>query len=178
MSVPSLVVTHGNDRGKVYPLARNAYVLGRGHEVDIPVLDPKCSRQHCRVERRPDGFYVTDLSSNGTRVNGQLMRTRGTQRLSANDQLQFGQVVIEFRDAAAAPQAQGQARPQGADALRAFSFDAPPPAPAFPAGRNQVTQPPAPHPAQGTFGVPAQAAPPAFGAPPAPFGAPPAPAPF
>ena len=56
---PALVVLESKDpaaRGKVYPLdSKPAYILGRGHEVDIPVLDPKCSREHAKVEKRPDG---------------------------------------------------------------------------------------------------------------------------
>src|SRR5687768_6137699 len=79
-----LVVLESGDpaeTGKVYPLDGKAtYTLGRGHQADIPVMDIKCSREHCRVEKRADGFWLVDLgSTNGTKVNGKRVKKKSEQ---------------------------------------------------------------------------------------------------
>jgi class 3 adenylate cyclase len=42
--------------------------IGRGNEVQFPVLDPRASRMHVRLERRGALFVLTDVSSYGTWV--------------------------------------------------------------------------------------------------------------
>jgi len=42
--------------------------LGRAHEADFLVADPRVSRLHCRIEWRNDAFVLVDLSSYGTCV--------------------------------------------------------------------------------------------------------------
>ena len=76
MGAPSLEVVEGADKGKVWPLGtQDSYTMGRGHTVDIPVMDIKCSREHCKIEHRPDGFYLVDLgATNGTRLNGKKLK--------------------------------------------------------------------------------------------------------
>jgi predicted component of type VI protein secretion system len=43
-------------------------MIGRDAACDIVIGDPKASRQHARIERRRDKFFVTDQSTNGTYV--------------------------------------------------------------------------------------------------------------
>ncbi|QID16500.1 adenylate/guanylate cyclase domain-containing protein [Nitrogeniibacter mangrovi] len=45
---------------------RPILLLGREMGNDIVVIDPRTSRQHARIERRRDGFFVVDQSTNGT----------------------------------------------------------------------------------------------------------------
>lgn len=47
---------------------RSAAMLGRDPACDFVIADPKASRQHARVERRRDKFFLTDQSTNGTYV--------------------------------------------------------------------------------------------------------------
>lgn len=42
--------------------------LGRAREAEFPVLDPRVSRLHARIEWRAQGFVLVDLSSYGTCV--------------------------------------------------------------------------------------------------------------
>lgn len=47
---------------------RPILLLGREMGNDVVVIDPRTSRQHARVERRREGFFLVDQSTNGTFV--------------------------------------------------------------------------------------------------------------
>src|SRR5262245_52718408 len=47
-------------------------IIGRAPDCDIHLPHPSVSRYHARIERRPDGLYLNDLSSvNGVWLSGQ-----------------------------------------------------------------------------------------------------------
>ena len=73
------------------------------------------SRQHARILREPDGFYIEDLNSlNGTYINGRRI-TRRT-RLSDHDQIRLFDVLLEFHSGAVPTDAAASARRQAAGA--------------------------------------------------------------
>lgn len=47
---------------------RPVLLLGRELANDITIMDPRASRQHARIERRPEGFVLIDQSTNGSFV--------------------------------------------------------------------------------------------------------------
>ena len=47
---------------------RPVLLLGRELANDITIMDPRASRQHARIERRPEGFVLFDQSTNGSFV--------------------------------------------------------------------------------------------------------------
>jgi len=49
-------------------------VIGRDEASDIPLFTSNVSRKHATIEWTPDGLQVTDTSSNGTLVNGLLLK--------------------------------------------------------------------------------------------------------
>lgn len=74
--------TYEDSRGKhVYHMTKNNIVIGRGgldHWVDLRLhTDEDVSREHLRLRRDPDSgkFYVKDMSTRGTRVNGKKIPT-------------------------------------------------------------------------------------------------------
>ncbi|RMG09017.1 MAG: FHA domain-containing protein, partial [Planctomycetota bacterium] len=95
---PALNVVEGTDKGKVFHLdGKDAFTLGRGHGVDIPIMDIRCSREHCKVERRPDGYYLSDLGSSlGTRLNGKKLKRSTYQRLEPGDRIRLGHTTLTF----------------------------------------------------------------------------------
>jgi pSer/pThr/pTyr-binding forkhead associated (FHA) protein len=67
------------------------FSIGRDAECDLAIADMTVSRIHARLERTPDGWLLTDLSStNGTRLNG--WRVRGQVPVRAGDLVRFGDV--------------------------------------------------------------------------------------
>ncbi len=85
------------DTRTVYELEKDAVRIGRALDNDIPILDLRASREHCRVERHGDQFVLLDLGSqNGTRLNGQLVDRSALKR---GDQIGVGSARLWFERA-------------------------------------------------------------------------------
>jgi pSer/pThr/pTyr-binding forkhead associated (FHA) protein len=89
--------------GVVY-LAGAAYLLGRKQGADLPLFSPTASREHARLERRSDGWYVEAIEGKAVIVNGSLLRAAA--RLEHKTRIQLGGDELIFFDetaVAAAP---------------------------------------------------------------------------
>jgi class 3 adenylate cyclase len=64
----SVLVLRHTGREIVMNQLRPAVSLGRDASGDIVIADPKASRNHARIERRRDKFFLADQSTNGTFV--------------------------------------------------------------------------------------------------------------
>ncbi|HKY34638.1 MAG TPA: ATPase, T2SS/T4P/T4SS family [Polyangiaceae bacterium] len=64
----------GAGRQELSFAADRAVAIGRDETSDIPLFTSNVSRKHATVEWTPDGLKVTDTSSNGTLVNGLLLK--------------------------------------------------------------------------------------------------------
>jgi pSer/pThr/pTyr-binding forkhead associated (FHA) protein len=65
------------------------FSIGRDASCDLAIGDMTVSRFHARLERTPFGWLLTDLAStNGTRVNGWLVRDQVPVR--PGDLVSFG----------------------------------------------------------------------------------------
>lgn len=70
--------------------------IGRSRDAGIWVSDLRLSREHCRVEKRKDGWYIVDLkSSNGTRIDGQRIVE---QKLNDGLKVEVGDTKLTFKD--------------------------------------------------------------------------------
>lgn len=71
-----LVGTKGILEGEKYPLsAKGEYFVGRSEEAEIPLLDARVSREHCRFKFENGFFVAEDMESrNGTWVNGRRVK--------------------------------------------------------------------------------------------------------
>jgi transcriptional regulator with GAF, ATPase, and Fis domain len=86
-----------NQRRMVLDLDKDAVVVGRAPQSDIPVLDLRASRSHCRIERHGTQYVLHDLGSqNGTLLNGNLV---DRAPLKAGDQIGVGGARIWFEKA-------------------------------------------------------------------------------
>lgn len=81
---------------KQITLLKDDVILGRGEECDIVLNERQVSRQHVRIYREEEFFYLQDLDSrNGTWVNGQQLK--GTRRLADGDEVHLALAVrIQF----------------------------------------------------------------------------------
>jgi type VI secretion system protein ImpI len=79
--------------------------IGRDLHLDWSLPDPSrvVSSKHCEVRYREGGYWLTDVSTNGTFLNGSTFRMQGPHRLRNGDRLEIGQyninIVIEGEEA-------------------------------------------------------------------------------
>lgn len=89
---PILIVRSDKMNDQQWMLLKDEMMIGRGEECDIVLPTRQVSRQHARVYREGDAYYIQDLESrNGTWVNKQPLK--GTHRLYDNDLIQIAMVV-------------------------------------------------------------------------------------
>ncbi len=95
-----LLARTGPEQGKEFALPDGGDLkIGRMPGVGITLLDPKVSREHCRLFQQSTGWIVEDLGSrNGTWVNAQKVKKR---LLQPADRLRVGQTEFEFAKAGA-----------------------------------------------------------------------------
>jgi CheY-like chemotaxis protein len=75
---------------------RFPYVIGRGTDCDLQLVDPALSRRHCRLDWRDGRLVVDDLHSrNGTLVNGRKITEPSP--LAEGDQLRMGGSIFAVR---------------------------------------------------------------------------------
>lgn len=94
-----LIVIKGLNVGTVFSLNREGvYIIGRGEECDIKILDLMVSRRHCQIEKARDNiFYIKDLgSTNKTFVNSKIVED--VRELKKGDTIEIGGSVLLFTD--------------------------------------------------------------------------------
>ncbi len=64
----SRLLLHAGGEEIALDSARTTFTIGRDDANDLPVVSPKASRQHARIEWRRDKFVLFDHSTNGTYV--------------------------------------------------------------------------------------------------------------
>ena len=93
-----LVLRHG-ERELVLGADRPSVLIGRDAACDIVITDPKASRQHARIEKRRDKFYLTDQSSNGTYLtfmgDPEVALRREELNLRRSGSIVFGHSAVE-----------------------------------------------------------------------------------
>ncbi len=88
-----LVITRRGEASEVV-LDRPEVIVGRDDDVSVPIKDPQASRQHAKIVREGDQYWIEDLRSlNGTQVNGEAVTRR---QLVSNDHIGIGETVLTF----------------------------------------------------------------------------------
>ena len=114
---------------------RRGIDIGRDQHLDWTLPDPTrfISGKHCEVRYRDGGYWLHDVSSNGTFVNGSDRRLHEPYRLKHGDRLQIGQylvnVALDGEEARAAPESPA-AEPVSPDRLWEVGGQPAPPIPA------------------------------------------------
>ena len=74
---PRLAAIAGKHKGEVFGINEEALVIGRETSANLCIADASVSRRHSKIEKKDDGFVITDLESlNGTFVNDVPVRSR------------------------------------------------------------------------------------------------------
>jgi pSer/pThr/pTyr-binding forkhead associated (FHA) protein len=72
-------------------------VIGRGAEQGVLLDGPDLSREHLVLTADGTNIYVTDLSSNGTWLNGTRLKRSVKARASAEDLIEIPGYALSFR---------------------------------------------------------------------------------
>jgi hypothetical protein len=76
--------------------SQSVFSIGRSLDRDLCLSDATVSRTHALLCRVDDEWFLEDLSStNGTRINGWLLRSRSV--IKPGDQVAFGRVVLDVK---------------------------------------------------------------------------------
>jgi pSer/pThr/pTyr-binding forkhead associated (FHA) protein len=141
--------------GREYAIPPEGLVIGRDASCDVVVATAEVSRRHAKIAPSPEGYVLTDTSTNGVFVNGE--RVSATQTLGRGDIVRVGTEDFRFYadlivSATPPDVTPTPAEPAAAaEAARAAAASRPP---ATPADQPATPTPPAP----------SHAAPPASGA--------------
>ncbi len=116
--MPELQVSAPDGTERRFPLEGRPISVGRSDECDVVIAEPRASRRHCTFKPLGGGWRVVDdQSSNGTWLGGKPILAA---RLQAGDEVEIGETVLTFDDAAGAgataPTVQRVRRPRPASA--------------------------------------------------------------
>jgi predicted component of type VI protein secretion system len=75
-------------------------VIGRGVEKGVLLEGPDLSREHVVITAEGDDLFVTDLSSNGTWLNGNRLTRAERSRVREGDLIEVPGYVLTFKLAA------------------------------------------------------------------------------
>lgn len=93
-----LIVEHGPDIGRIFPLQTEKVIIGRDPVADIALTDPEVSRQHARLVRSESGYHIEDLhSTNGTLVNGERLGDELVPLQDAQEIMLGSGVMLRYR---------------------------------------------------------------------------------
>lgn len=77
-------------------LTSDTYLVGRKQGADLPLFSPTASRDHARLERRSDGWYIVPFEGKRVVANGSSVQ--GALRLEHKMRLQIGGDELIFFD--------------------------------------------------------------------------------
>lgn len=98
MALVTIRILDGPDRGKNFYQLATPVTIGREEGNLIQLNDHRVSRHHLKIYESDDVVIITDLqSTNGTKINGELVRT---WQLHPGDLITVGQSILLFGSAA------------------------------------------------------------------------------
>jgi adenylate cyclase len=90
-----LYVLNGLDAGRSFQLKEGPSTIGRSLETDIALKDKTVSRQHLRIVKEADRYFVTDLESkNGTFFGGKYLPPEIEREVKEGVPIAIGMTVI------------------------------------------------------------------------------------
>ena len=92
-------------------LTVDSFSIGRQETCDLVLASSTVSREHARIERGDNGFFIVDCHSrHGTMINGNPLTKR--MRLANDDRIAICGLLLRFQEAIAAkPKVQGNTGP-------------------------------------------------------------------
>ncbi|MDD5727211.1 MAG: AAA family ATPase [Victivallales bacterium] len=95
--LPTFTIQEGYGSTQEYVMKKDNIVIGRDPGCDIVINKNETSRQHARVTRKDNRFFIEDLNSvNGVFLNS--VPTVGQQQIKHQDVIQIGSSMLVFND--------------------------------------------------------------------------------
>jgi hypothetical protein len=95
-----LYVLNGSDIGGSFQLKEGPNIIGRSFETDITLKDETVSRQHLRIVKEADRYFVTDLESkNGTFFDGKYLSPGTVMEVEEGMPIAIGMTLIGIGEA-------------------------------------------------------------------------------
>lgn len=92
--MPRLAAISGKLKGAIFTITEDALVIGRETAANLCLADASVSRRHSKIEKKDEGFVITDLESlNGTFINDVPVRSRV---LEHGDRVRIGDSQFVF----------------------------------------------------------------------------------
>lgn len=90
---------NGPIKGQIFDLKKEAYTIGRSSDADIRIMDNTISRNHLKIFRKNNKYFIRDLKSkNGTFVNGERVQAGDEIEVKTGMPLAIGRVFIHLSD--------------------------------------------------------------------------------
>jgi len=91
---PRLAAISGKLKGAIFAINEETLIIGRETNADLCIADASVSRRHSKIEKKEEGFVITDLESlNGTFINDVPVKTR---LLEHGDRVRIGESQFLF----------------------------------------------------------------------------------
>src|SRR5256714_7551883 len=91
---PRLAAVSGKLKGAVFAINEDTMVIGRETTANLCIADASVSRRHSQIEKKDEGFVITDLESlNGTLSNDVTINARLLER---RDRVRIGDSQLLF----------------------------------------------------------------------------------
>jgi transcriptional regulator with GAF, ATPase, and Fis domain len=92
--MPRLAAISGKLKGAIFALTEDPLIIGRETAANLCLADASVSRRHSKIEKKDEGFVITDLESlNGTFINDVPIRSRV---LEHGDRVRIGDSQFVF----------------------------------------------------------------------------------
>lgn len=92
--MPFLEVFRGT-QSSIIELTKKSFTIGRHEDCDLVLMAETISREHARVEKKRNSYFIEDCRSrHGTALNGE--KVSGATKLSENDLIDFSRISGVF----------------------------------------------------------------------------------
>ena len=91
------IILTGADGEEQYELTEGVNAMGRDASSVIVLNDRWASRHHAQLECTGDVCTITDISANGTKVNGQLIKKNSPLLLNSGDIIEIGPFTLAYQ---------------------------------------------------------------------------------
>ena len=127
--MPKLHITLPDGSQMDHELTDEKVTVGRAPDNTFHLDDVSVSSHHAHFAPRENGFILKDLgSTNGTKLNGTLVKANEEHALNAGDKIQFGNVEAVFdpdsagKEAQELPEAEDHVLPVGKSSKKPSNF--------------------------------------------------------